>query len=131
MSNKKILLKMQDGGIINIKHEMYSYGGCPTCGYGRYFSADYTIELENSKDIYISVENEDYCNEDEEYIFSVEDMMKIILWNVDEMSELYESELERYLLDKIKEYMKDIKEIDDYVINNIRIINGKEEDTYY
>lgn len=129
MSNKKVLLKMQDGGIINIKHEMYSYGGCPTCGFGRYFSDDYTIELENSKNINISVDTED-CY-DKEYIFSVEDMMKIILWNVDEMSELYESELERYLLDKIKEYMKDIKEIDDYVINNIRIINGKEEDTYY
>lgn len=129
MNNKKILLKMQDGGIINIKHEMYSYGGCPTCGFGRYFSDDYTIELENSKNINISVDTED-CY-DKEYIFSVEDMMKIILWNVDEMSELYESELERYLLDKIKEYMKDIKKIDDYVINNIRIINGKEEDTYY
>ena len=129
MNNKKILLKMQDGGIINIKHEMYSYGGCPTCGFGNYYSNEYTIELENSEKINISVENEN-CY-DKEYIFSVEDMMKIILWNVDEMSELYESDLERYLLDKIKEYMKDIKEIDNYVINNIRIINGKEEDTYY
>lgn len=129
MSNKKILLKMQDGGIVNIKHEMDSYSGCATCGYGSYYSDEYAIELENSEEINISVENEN-CY-DKEYIFSVEDMMKIILWNVDEMSELYESELERYLIDKIKEYMKDIKEIDDYVINNIRIINGKEEDTYY
>lgn len=131
MSDKKILLKMQDGGIVNIKHDMDSYDGCPTCGYGRYFSDDYTIELENSKNINISVENEDYCSKDEEYIFSVEDMMKIILWNADEMSELYESELEKYLIDKIKEYMKDIKKIDNYVINNIRIINGKEENEYY
>ena len=40
-----MLLKLKNGGIVNIQSNEYSYRGCPTCDYGSQYINEITITL--------------------------------------------------------------------------------------
>ena len=103
-----MLLKMKNGGILDITQDNQYIQGCPTCDYGSEYISEMQIKLTN---IYINVEANSKCN----YSLSDGLIMKIILPNVNEIQEMSELEFAKWfedqLLDKIEQLEYDVIEI--------------------
>lgn len=79
-----VLLKMVDGGILDVRSDLEYYEGCPTCNYGSSYINEYDIDLVTSH-VHIEV------SQMYEYLLSEGDMMKLLLSNVDEIKQMTES----------------------------------------
>ena len=123
--NKKYLIPMKDGGVINISHSYSTCEGCETCGWGSYYEDTYIFILSNNnKEVTIEVEKE----YEDSSVLSIEDMMKILLNNMDNIKELYEEEFKDYMIEHIIEYLKNNKgdmNIYSYKINGESIRTGE------
>lgn len=89
-----ILLKLKDGGIVEISTDKDSMDGCPTCGYGGRYTNHYDIELTKSKVQIRASEMYDYPLTDDY-------MMKAILPNIDLIREMTEKEFVQWIENKL------------------------------
>lgn len=122
MKNNNYLIKMKDGGIVDIKHKEDSFGGyCRTCNYGSYFENRYRFILSDDEEIDINIKKE-FADEN---IISMGDMMKLIINNQKEIENLYESEFKNYIYKKIKDLL--IEED----LDSLCTINGERIDEDY
>ena len=80
-----MLIKMKNGGILNITSDKDYTQGCPTCDYGSCYVNYYDIKL-TTINIHIEV------SETDEYLLSEGYMMETILPNLDEISQMEEIE---------------------------------------
>jgi hypothetical protein len=95
-----MLLKMIDGGILNIEEDQDYTSGCETCDYGSNYVNSFDIELTTIK---IHIE----ASQMYEYVLSEGHMMKAILPNVDEIKEMTEIEFAKWLKEKLSEIIKE------------------------
>lgn len=85
---QKYLLKLKDGYILDIDDDFDKLegGGCPTCGYDVEFISEISFKIqegENSE--WFRVYSSDYFD----YAFCVADVLKLIICNIDNISEMY------------------------------------------
>jgi hypothetical protein len=85
-----MLLKMVDGGILNIKEDRDYTSGCETCDYGSSYVNYFDFELTT---IEIHIE----ASQMYEYPLSEGDLMKIILPNVELIQKMTEIEFTEFL----------------------------------
>lgn len=85
-----MLVKMKNGGILNITSDKDYTQGCPTCDYGSCYVNYYDIKL-TTINIHIEV------SETYEYLLSEGYMMETILPNLDEISQMEEIEFIEWL----------------------------------
>lgn len=90
-----MLLKLKNGGIVNIQSDEYSYGGCPTCDYGSQYINEITITLTK----YIINVN---LNKMYEYCLSSGSLMIIILPNVDKIMSMTEEEFIKWFKEQLQ-----------------------------
>lgn len=89
-----MLVKLLDGGIINITDDKDYYSGCETCDYGSSYSNYYEFEM--TKCSFVIEINQMYG-----YALSDGDIMNIILPNIDEIRQLTEDGFVDWVDDKI------------------------------
>lgn len=80
-----MLLQLKDGGIENIQDDQHYEPGCPTCDFGSQYINEFEITLTKYR-------IEAKVNQMYEYVFSAGDMMKIILPNIQKISEMTEAQ---------------------------------------
>jgi hypothetical protein len=102
-----MLLKLKDGGILNIEYDSDYFAGCSTCDYGSNYINDYDINLTNFS-IRIRIENM------YDYLFSEGDMLKLFLSNIEEIVMKTEEEFTLWIDMKMKEYNADKISVDIY-----------------
>lgn len=85
MSDNKFLIKLTDGGIINIDTDERSHAGCPTCDYGSEYISEMTIYM-TKYTIKASI------NQMYEYAINVDDTFKLFLPNIEEILKMDELE---------------------------------------
>lgn len=90
-----LILKLQDGGIVDIKDDMYHFDGCPTCDYGSEYITELDITFTQYK-LHIEINNM--------YNFGVTqgDVMRIILKNVDKILNMTEFGFCEWLCNEFK-----------------------------
>lgn len=91
-----MLLKLKNGGIVNIQSDEYSYRGCPTCDYGSQYINEVTITLTK----YVINVN---LNKMYEYCLSSGSLMTIILPNVDLIMSMTEEEFIKWFKEQLQE----------------------------
>lgn len=87
---KEVILKMIDGGIVNIVSDRDYSEGCETCDYGSSYVNEFDVELTKFN---IHLEAEQMY----EYPLSEGDMMKVILRNAVEISNMTEEDFAVWL----------------------------------
>lgn len=95
-----MLIKMIDGGLVNYKDDICSYGGCPTCDYGSQYINEIYIEL-TTHNIYVSVKNM------YEYAISQGNMIKLFLQEYNAIQQMTEKQFITWFEEKIKEMAVD------------------------
>lgn len=91
-----MLLKMINGGIVNITEDKDYYPGCETCDYGSSYFNEFKIELTT---INIKIK----ASQMYEYPLSDGHMMKIILPNVEAIQKMTEKEFSVWLKNELKQ----------------------------
>ena len=95
---EKMILKLTDGGIINIETDNDYIAGCPTCDYGSEYIND--IEIITTKFKARLKISRMY-----EYVYN--DLLKVILPNLDIIKEMRELEFIQWFLDNTLERKKE------------------------
>lgn len=96
MKNKK-LLELKDGYISEIKDgfDVYESGSCPTCGFETMYVSEISFDIydnfNNHKEIVVMCENYD------SYEFTVSDLIKIFINNIDNIKEMTILEFEEWI----------------------------------
>lgn len=90
-----MILKLIDGGIIDIREDKDYISGCPTCDYGSCYIDEFYIEL-TTLEIHIEV------SQMYDYPLSEGQMMKILLPNSNLIQGMTEEEFSKWLEENIK-----------------------------
>lgn len=90
-----MLVKMVDGGIINVDYDSESWGGCETCDYGSRYINEFTVEMTSGKIEIKTTKMYDYA-------LSEGYMMETLLKNIDDIKAMTEYEFYRWIESKIK-----------------------------
>lgn len=90
-----MLLKMIDGGILDITEDRDYISGCETCDYGSRYTNYFDIKLTTIK---IHIESSMMY----EYPLSEGHMMKILLQNTNEIQHMKEGEFSSWLKEKLE-----------------------------
>lgn len=101
----KLLVKMKNGGIVNIISDKNYTNGCPTCDYGSCYVNYYDIKL-TTINIHIEVSKMFY------YLLSEGDMMVTILPNLDKISQMEELEFAKWLKTNLEQIVNKYKTLD-------------------
>ncbi len=116
--NKKELIKLKNGAVVDILSNFYYYeGNCPTCDYGAYSETEYFFEFKNNKKPFrLNARNMDLDTP----LLSLGDMMRI-LCNLDneELCEVTEETFGEFILIKIRQYAKDNLKNSHYILNDV------------
>lgn len=96
----KILMPMQDGGIVNYADDTDYVPGCETCDYGSEYINEITITLTKFK--IHAVLNQMYS-----YALSESDIMKMLLPAYDEICNMTESQFAEWFHEHLIELMKE------------------------
>lgn len=89
-----MLLKMVDGGVLNITQDKDYISGCETCDYGSCYINYFDIELTTMK---IHIKSSQMF----EYPLSEGHMMKVILQSVNEIQNMMEKEFANWLKESL------------------------------
>lgn len=100
---EKMLLKLTDGGIIDIITDNDYIEGCPTCDYGSQYINDIVIKTTKFKVMFEISQMYDY-------VYS--DLLKTILGNIDEIKNMSELSFIKWFIDNtLKNKDKRYKEL--------------------
>ena len=103
---EKMMLKLTDGGIINIETDNDYIEGCPTCDYGSEYINDIVIKTTKFKAMFKISQMYDY-------VYS--DLLKTILSNIDEIKNMRELSFIMWFIDTtLKDKDKRYKELRDF-----------------
>lgn len=95
---ENFLLKLTDGGIIDIITDNDYIEGCPTCDYGSEYINDIIIATTKFKAFFT-------INRTYDYVY--DDILKVILPNIDIIKEMRELEFIQWFLSKMLEIKKE------------------------
>jgi DNA repair photolyase len=109
---QKLLLKLVDGGIVDIQDNSYFSSGCPTCDYGSCYINDCIFELTS---IVIDIQ----ISKMYDYVLSQGDLIKIVLSNMSDLLQMTEKEFSIWLEKELNEIMNRKKV---YVTGNIQYV---------
>ena len=87
---EKMILKLTDGGIVNIETDNDYIAGCPTCDYGSEYINDIVIKTTKFKAMFKISQMYDY-------VYS--DLLKTILGNIDEIKNMSELSFIKWFID--------------------------------
>ncbi|MBR2832981.1 MAG: hypothetical protein IKE75_00830 [Bacilli bacterium] len=87
---EKMILKLTDGGIVNIETDNDYIAGCPTCDYGSEYINDIVITTTKFKAMFKISQMYDY-------VYS--DLLKTILGNIDEIKDMRELSFIMWFID--------------------------------
>jgi hypothetical protein len=90
-----MLIKMIDGGILDVRYHSESWGGCETCDYGSSYVREFWIDLTGGT---IHIETEEMYN----YAISEGFMMATFLQNVEDIKSMTENQFYHWLEDKVR-----------------------------
>lgn len=96
---KDYLMKLVDGGIVNIDYDKEAFKGCPTCDYGSSYITDLTVTFDRYVLKAHSDKMYDFCPT--EYY-----LMKVLLQNCEFIKTMTEENCCKYLKERI-EALKD------------------------
>ena len=103
---EKMLLKLTDGGIVDIITDNDYIEGCPTCDYGSQYINDIVIITTKFKATFKISQMYDY-------VYS--DLLKIILSNIDEIKNMRELSFIKWFIDNtLKNKNKEDKSLRDF-----------------
>lgn len=94
-----MLLKLVDGGIINIEEDKSYTPGCPTCDYNSRYTNCFDIELST---ITISIESTNSYD----YPLSDGHMMKVLFPNINLIQSMTENEFSKWLKEQLENEIK-------------------------
>jgi len=100
MEEKKLLLTLSDGGVVNIEQDNWSSPGCETCDYGSSYVNELSVYLTKYK---ITAE----VNQMYEYLLSDGDLFKIFLRNIEDIKNMTEIEFINWFELQVKKYVDD------------------------
>lgn len=95
-----MLLELVDGGIVEILTDTFCYRGCDTCDYGSSYINEFTILF---TDGHVDIE----IDEEYEYAVSEDYLMKLFLNNVNEIKQLTEEQVVKWIETKLLEKVAD------------------------
>jgi len=95
-----MLIKLIDGGLLEIESDTWSERGCDTCDYGSSYVNKFEVELTSGK-IYIEIDNM------YEYAMSEGSMMEIMLKNIEDIKTMNESDFVEWLKVKIEKEVEE------------------------
>lgn len=101
-----MLVKMKNGGILNITSDKDYTQGCPTCDYGSCYVTYYDIKL-TTINIHVEVNKMYY------YLLTKGDMMEIILPNLDKISQMEELEFAEWLKPNLEQIVSKYQTLED------------------
>lgn len=102
---ENFLLKLTDGGIIDIITDNDYIAGCPTCDYGSEYINDIVIKTTKFEAIFKISQMYDY-------VYS--DLLKIILNNIDEIKNMSELSFIKWFVDNTLKNNKKYKVLRDF-----------------
>ena len=101
-----MLVKMKNGGILNITSDKDYTQGYPTCEYGSCYVTYYDIKL-TTINIHVEVSKMYY------YLLTEGDMMEIILPNLDKISQMEELEFAKWLKTNLEQIVSKYQTLED------------------
>ena len=116
--NKKELIKLKNGAVIDIFSNFYHYeGSCPTCDYGAYSESEYYFEFKNNKKTFRLSTRNNYIDTP---LFSLGDMIRI-LCNLEskELCKITEETFGEFILAKIRRYARNNLKSSYYTLNDV------------
>ena len=125
--NKKELIKLKDGAVVDIRDSFYHYSGsCPTCNYGSYFESEYDFIFKNKTPMFTLTIKKEMSDMP---LLSTGDMFRIIC-NLDneELKDVTEKEFGEFLLKKIRQYARENIKNDLYTLNNVEEFSISDSD---
>lgn len=125
--NKKELIKLKDGAVVDIRDSFYHYSGsCPTCNYGSYFESEYDFIFKNKTPMFTLTIKKEMSDMP---LLSTGDMFRIIC-NLDneELRDVTEKEFGEFLLKKIRQYARENIKNDLYTLNNVEEFSISDSD---
>lgn len=91
-----VLLKMADGGIVDVKYDCESWNGCETCDFGSKYINEFDVVMTTGT---IKVKVEQMY----EYLLTEGFMIKLFLQNADDIQKFTEDEFFEWLKQQIEQ----------------------------